>query len=243
MTESIKNIEPVGDVDKIQQILASIQNYIIDGNLSYGTELPPERDLAARLGVSRFSLREALRVAQAQGLIEITRGRKPRVAKPSPGAAAEMIALTLRRSKKSLLDLVVARQGIESQIARVAAGHALQSDISALEHTIEFIEDNRHNPELCIEQDIEFHNILVRATDNPVFEIMLSPLAELLRDSRLETIRQGIDRVITGHREILTAIKEENPEKAAEAMHRHLEMAEEDIRKMIMESDRGEVKS
>ncbi len=233
MNQSIENLSPIGDSDKIRQIVKALQDFIIEGNLEHGTQLPPERTLAAHLGVSRFSLREALRVAEAQGLIEITRGRRPRVVSPSPEAAAAVIALTLRRTRKTLLDLVAARQGLETQIARLAALHADEGQIAELQETIEMLEKNRADAQICVEQDIKFHDKLVEATDNVVFEIMLSPLGELLRDSREETIRQGVDRVISGHKAILSAIKKRDPEKAARTMYEHLKMAEEDLRKML----------
>ncbi len=240
MDDSARKIQPIRNVDKIRQIVVALQTYIIDGNLKSGTPLPPERDLAQQLEVSRFSLREALRVAQAQGLLEITRGRRPRVAKPSAGAAAEVIALTLRRLKKTLLDLTVARQGLESQIARIAAQTATDEDILELQQSIEAIDQNRHDPDLCVEKDIEFHRILVRASKNIVFEIMLAPLSELLRESRLETLRQGVDRVIMGHREILEAVRQHDSSKAAQAMHHHLDMAEQDLRKMLASKPGGD---
>ncbi len=233
MDPSIKNLSPIGDTGKIQQILKALQDYIIEGNLEHGTELPPERMLASRLGVSRFSLREALRVAQAQGLIEISRGRRPRVTRPSADAAAAVIALALRRSRKTLLDLVAARQGLETQIARLAAAHAGERQIAEMEETIRLIDENRTNADICVEQDVRFHSVLARSTDNVVFEIILAPLRELLTDSRKKTIREGVDRVISGHRAILAAIRERDPEKAAQAMFHHLKMAEEDLRKVL----------
>jgi GntR family transcriptional repressor for pyruvate dehydrogenase complex len=236
MEPSRTTISPIADTDKIQQIIKAIQDFVIEGNLEHGTELPPERILASQLGVSRFSLREALRVAQAQGLIEISRGRRPRVARPTADAAAKLIALTLRRTRQTLLDLIAARQALESQIARLAAQHAKEHHIKAMQETIRKIEENRANPEICVEQDIQFHHTLVEATDNVVFEIMLAPLGELLRDSRKETIREGVDRVISGHKAVLAAVRKRDPEKAAKAMYQHLKMAEEDLRKILSNS-------
>ncbi len=233
MKQASLKLKPVPNGDKIEQIIAVLQNYIIDGNLKPGDGIPPERQLASQLGVSRFSLREALRVAQTQGLIEISRGRRPRVAKLSATAAANVIALTLRRSGKVLLDLIEARQALECQIARLAAARAQQSHIDAIRQTIEAMEQNKNNLSLCVEKDIEFHNILVEASGNKVFEIMLAPLSELLRKSRKETMRaNGVQRAIVGHKLLLSAIIEKDSDKATEAMYRHLEMAEEDLKRI-----------
>jgi len=229
MKESMK-ISPIQRGDTVQQIVIALKELIIGGDLEPGTPLPSERELSERLEVSRFSLREALRVAQAQGLIEIRQGRRPRVAGPSAAPAAEVIALSLKRSRNTLLDLIVARQGLETQMARVAAQTISNQDLESLEQTIRSIESNPSDPGNCVEQDLVFHEILVKATNNPVFNIMLAPLTELLRRSREQTIRRGIDRVIIGHREILAALRKRDPEAAAGAMYRHLEMAEEDLR-------------
>jgi len=232
MEQARPNLTPVPNGDKIEQIITILQDYIVDGNLKPGDEILPERQLASQLGVSRFSLREALRVAQAQGLIEISRGRRPRVAKPSASAAAEVIALTLRRSGETLLDLTEARQALECQIVRLAAVKAQLPHIDAMKETIKLMQQNKNDLNLCVEKDLEFHNILVKASGNKVFEIMLAPLAELLKESRRETIQaNGLDKAIKNHQAILDAIKEKDSAKAADLMRSHLQMAEEDLKK------------
>ena len=217
--------------DKVQKIISAIRSFILDGGLPPGTELPSEKDLSDRLGVNRFSLREALRALQIQGLIEIRHGRRPRVAAPSPEPAARIIGLTLKRSESSLLHLIEARLGLETQIARLAALRATRRDVDDLRATIECIEADPKNVLLCVEKDVEFHNILVSTTGNAVFDIMLAPLTELLRESRIETVKGGADRIIIGHRAILAAVAAADGEGAAEAMRRHLEMACDDIRR------------
>lgn len=229
MQESMK-IPPIQRGDTVRQIVVALKELILGGDLEPGTPLPSERELSERLEVSRFSLREALRVTQAQGLIEIRQGRRPRVAGPSAAPAAEVIALSLKRSRNTLLDLVVARQGLETQVARVAARRISEQALESLEQTLRSIESNPSDLGKCVEQDLAFHEILVTSTDNPVFRIMLAPLTELLRQSRKQTIRRGINRVILGHGEILAALRKRDPEAAAQAMYRHLEMAEEDLR-------------
>jgi GntR family transcriptional repressor for pyruvate dehydrogenase complex len=236
MAGSFERISRIHETDKIDCIIREIQDTIVEGELLPGTELPAERVLAERLGVSRFSLREALRAAQARGLIEIQRGRRPRVANPSTSAAAEVIGLAIRRSRKTLLDLVVARQALETQIARIAALNAHPEHLAEMAATIETIDRCRGNAELCLQQDLRFHEILVEASGNEIFAIMLAPLTELLRESRKKTISQGVERMISGHRAVLEAVRGRNPEVAARAMHRHLEMAEEDLKKIRGES-------
>jgi DNA-binding FadR family transcriptional regulator len=79
----IEEFHPIKARDKIEQIVEILKNLIIEEKLSPGSVLPSERELAAQLHVSRYSLREALRAAQAQGLIELNQGKRPRVTLPS----------------------------------------------------------------------------------------------------------------------------------------------------------------
>jgi len=223
---------PLRNTDKVEQLITALQDHIIDGNLKPGTPLPAERCLAAQLNVSRFSLREALRVAQAKGLIEITRGRSPRVAQVSSAAVADLMGIHLRRSENGFLELVEARQALECNIARFAALRAEPSHIDAMRQAIEDMKNNQNNLAICIEKDIAFHNILIKASGNRVFEIMLSPLSTALRKSRKKTMQVfGAKRAIIGHEEILAAIAAKDAEKAGDAMHHHLMMAEEDLKK------------
>lgn len=230
MTLSTRKLSPIDQSGRIEQIVKSLQEYIIDGNVKPGTDLEPERELASILRVSRFSLREALRVAQAQGLIEIQRGRRPRVAVPSADAAATVIGLTLRRTKSTFLQLVAARELLESEIANLAALNIKPPDIELMEKTIKEMEENSGNLALCADKDFDFHTILVKASGNVVFEIMLAPVAQLLRESRTKTLQlTGVNRAIEGHRLILQRLKERDGAGAAMAMRKHLEMAEEDL--------------
>lgn len=232
MKESIQKLSPIQQTDTINQIVKSLQDYIINGNLTPGTEIPPERTLSETLGVSRFTLREALRVAQAQGLIEINQGKRPRVAKPTYHAAADIIALTLRRTKKTFIDLIIAREGLEYQIVKLAAQNIKPTHIKSLEKLVRTMEEHKDDLEYCTKLDGEFHDTILEASDNMVFEIMLAPLTELLRESRFRTLKgNGVDIAITGHKEVLEALKKRDSEVAADAMKRHLEMAEKDLRR------------
>ena len=230
MINKSEKIKKIKDGDIISHLIALIQDYIVGGQLKPGTELPPERQLAQQLGVSRFSLREALRVAQAKGLIEIMRGRRPRVAKPTISAASEAISLILKRNENTFVELVEARQILECQIAKLAASRATNEQISRMRESIKQIEQDPDNIVLCAEKDLEFHEILTEAAGNRVFQIMLEPLSELLKESRLKTIqKKGINRAVTAHKAILCAINERNSDRASQEMRRHLKMAKEDL--------------
>ncbi len=232
-----RKLEPAQKVEKVDYAVKSVRAFILDGNLKPGTELPPESQMAKQMNVSKFSMREALRVLQAQGLIDITQGRRTRVAGYSTEPASEIISLTLQRSKASLAELIEARQTMECQIARFAALRAETRHMAAMEKTILAMEENPHDLELCVDKDTEFHDILSEASQNKVFELMFGPLRELLRESRKATIGvvEGLERAIEGHKRILSAIKDHDVEKAEKCMIDHLKNAQEDLKKAGVE--------
>ncbi|MFA5863181.1 MAG: FadR/GntR family transcriptional regulator [Phycisphaerae bacterium] len=232
ISDATQYLNPIQNTDKVEQAVKVLQEFIINGNLKPGTDLPAESEMASNIGVSKFSMREALRVLESQGLIDITQGRRTKVAEFSITPISEMMVLALRRSKSVLADLMEARQCLECDIARFAAVRAKPPHIDALIQTIRELEENRTDLDICVEKDLEFHNILINATGNKVFEIMLSPLTELLRKSRLKTMkRDGIEHAIRGHKSILAAVQKKDPAKAALAMRDHLQMAEKDLKR------------
>lgn len=232
MKQTSSNLQPLPNGDKIGRLVSVLQDYIIKGNLKPGMEIPPERQMAAQLGVSRFSLREALRVAQSQGLIEIRQGRKPRVAHLSSNAAVEVMSLTLRRSENALLDLVEARQILECGIARLGALRAKPQHIEKMRQIMSKMKDNRDKFNVCVDCDIALHEALAEASGNNVFEVMLKPLAELLRDSRRKTMQaNGVDVAIRAHEAILAAVERHDGEEAQKQMAIHLELAEYALKK------------
>ncbi len=215
----------------VEHAVMALKDHILEGNLSPGTELPPESEMAREMGISKFSLREALRVLEVIGLIEITQGRRTRVASHSISPLVSLFELALKRSMVTQLLLVEARKSIEGHIARYAALRAEPAHVEAMRRTIEEVARNRKDLELCVAKDIEFHNILVSASKNVVFEIMLAPIMELLREQRRDQIRvRGVEPVIEHHSRILAAVAEKDPDKAEESMALHLLQAEMDVR-------------
>ena len=94
-----------------------------------------------------------------------------------------------------LLDLVEARQSLECGIARLAALRAKPEHIEQMRKTISEMKNNKTNLNLCVDSDVAFHDTLIKASGNSVFEIMLKPLTELLKDSRRKTMQaNGVDK-------------------------------------------------
>lgn len=232
MENTTPKITPIQNQNKIELIVNSLKKMIIEGGLKPGSLLPAERTLSAQLGVSRFSLREALQVAKSHGLITVSRGKRPQVADSSPEAVAEIMGVALERSSTSHMDLIEARECLECQIARFAAQRADDVEIKMLEDNLAELKKHKTALSRCAEIDLQFHDILIKASRNIVFEVMLAPLSQLLRETRKQTMKaDGVNRAILGHERILKAIKTRDAEGAAEAMSRHLKMAKTDLEK------------
>jgi len=231
MDVSTKRIERIKQNDKIEQILSVIHDRIINGELQPGMELPSEKEFSEQLGVSRFSLREALRVAQAQGLVEINQGRRPTVAYPSAYPATAMMKLVLQRTKKPLFDLVAARAALECKIVRMAAQKIADSTLMEIEENIKLMEIEGRDLDYYVKKDTDFHGLILHSVDSMVFEIMLSSVNDLIRESRVATLQSGgIARAYKAHWEIFEALKAHDPDLAEIKMNRHLMNAEEDLK-------------
>jgi GntR family transcriptional regulator, transcriptional repressor for pyruvate dehydrogenase complex len=231
MTKKIP-FRKVSDLSKVEQVFQTIRDHILDQNLAPGTELPPENEMAQEMNVSMFVMRQSLRLAQAQGLVEIGRGRRIRVASFSLAPVAEVMAIALRRSgQDALMQLVQARLGLECQVAELACRNALPEHLQALAEAIQAMEAKVNDLEFCIQKDLEFHRILVRASGNMVFEVMLAPLAELSRESRREIMyRVGVAHALEGHKKLFDAVQRHDEQAAVKAMQDHLRIAEEDLK-------------
>lgn len=216
--------KPRQTITAVDQVFSEISAFVLREGVDPGAELPPEEVMATQLNVSKVTLRQALRLAQAQGLIEIRNGQRARVAKPSLKPLTDMMDITLRRmGKKEFEDLVKVREILEVNIARDAAHSAKEEHIEAMEQTIVDMQQNREDLIFCVNKDIEFHSILRKATANRIFDVVLAPIAEILADSMKTTLGVGgIEVAMEAHRWILDAVKQKNPDKAEAAMHKHM---------------------
>ncbi|MHC4872813.1 MAG: FadR/GntR family transcriptional regulator [Planctomycetota bacterium] len=221
---NLKKINTVSQPTKVDQAVSALEEHIVSGIITTGSFLPSESELAKQLGVSKFCMREALRVLHVRGLIEISQGKRTRVINTSAKSAVEMISLVMRRSEMNLADLVEVRMTLECDIARHAALRATDKHIERMQESIDRIEENRDDHTLCRDSDMEFHKILIEAAGNKIYEVVLAPLAGELRKWQIDNIKKrfAVDEAVKGHNLILDAVKKREPELAAEKMKRHI---------------------
>lgn len=160
-------------------LVEQIENAIIEGKLKPGEKLPPERELREMFETSRGSIREALRVLEQKGLIDIKLGPNGGtiVKSASTDCAVETLALLVKRKKVSLNDLAEFREGVEGNVAALAAERAGRADIRKLKELLieakEQLDQGISNWEEFIQVDRNLHIALAKIADNPVYKYVL----------------------------------------------------------------------
>ena len=218
-----------------ESVIEQIMNLIKNNKLKPGDKLPPERELAEKLSISRGSLREAFRVLESRGLIKSKPGggRYIREIRKNGHNSTENIISSLEKS--SILELLEAREMLEIKIAKIAAQRATPEDIELIKEALNKIneeEELKHGKET--ESDTEFHLAIASASHNFVFVNIIKLHLDLLKDTREKTwqIPRRREEQQKEHRAIFQAIKEHNTKKAHEAMLRHLRKIEKVVTKI-----------
>jgi len=217
-----------------ESAIEQIMNLIENNKLKPGDKLPPERELAEKLSISRGSLREAFRVLESRGLIKSKPGggRYIREIRKN-GNNTENIILSLEKS--SILELLEAREIFEVKIVKLAAQRATPEDIKSIERALNKMnEEEELKDDKKTESDTEFHLAIAGASHNFVFVNIIKLHLDLLRDTREKTqqIPGRREERWREHQAILQAIKEHDSKKAGEAMLKHLRNVREVLMKI-----------
>jgi GntR family transcriptional repressor for pyruvate dehydrogenase complex len=211
---------------------------VVSGGLEPGERLPPERELCARLGVSRTVVREALNLLEARGLISIEHGRGAVVSGGSTEAVRDTLELILRVRPKVLWELLEMRTILEVEISGLAAERATEEDTDAMRAELEKMAALIDAPEGYVDADVEFHALLARGARNGVLLTMLEPIVDLLRASRRVSAsrRPGSAlRALGEHEEILRRVEAGDAEGARREMRAHLANTVKDIEAVLGE--------
>ena len=193
--------------------------------------LPPERQLAEKLQVSRQVVREATKRLELQGILEVRHGVGTRVVDRLHMPLNRSFELLMPDADDRLCKLTEMRVVIEPQLAAFAALRASAADIRAMKQAQKAMETATTQEEAVL-ADMEFHRALAKAAGNPIADLMLESLAELGKASRLKTIGTvGKGPAYEHHALILEAIEKGRPEAAAKAMTAHLRAIDLDLPK------------
>lgn len=225
-------LRPIRKAKLYEEIVAELQRLLAEGRLKPGDRLPPERELAQAFGVSRGSVRDAIRALEVMGLVEVRQGDGTVVRDLSPEMLVRPLASVLVHKRRLLRDLLDMRRIIEPPLAARAAARARPEEIARLEAILHRQEDKMARGELAIEEDTEFHYAIATAARNDVALRVIDVLMDLLRDSREQSLQTPgrRERSLAGHRQVLAAIAARDPAAAEAAMRRHIEEIGEVLR-------------
>ncbi len=216
--------------DASEDVALEIRRRLERSDLRPGDRLGSEAELAAEFGVSRPTLREALRLLSATHLIRASQGRNGGIfvaSTPNEGMGrnvSESIELMLAAESVSLCELVEARLFLEVPLAGLAARHGDDDVVAALEQAIADAEGQSPGTPPFDEADARFHRVLARAAGNDLLVAFTSWILDVLQPRLIETIGPHVDpaRIIDQHRAILRAVRRGQPAAAERAMAAHI---------------------
>ena len=209
-----------------QQIVQQVEASILKGQLKPGDQLPAERDLAQRFGVSRTAVREAVKTLREKGLVEAYSGRGTFVTDGTSQAIRQSLDLMIRINQQDgSANLVELRLVLEPEIAGLAASRIDEQLLATMRESVAVMDRSLRDPDAFVEADLDFHLALAEAVGNPLILSLLDSIVGLLREqrSRIFNIDGGPERGQFHHKRILAAIEQRDPVSAREAMRAHLQ--------------------
>lgn len=223
------------------EIIEQLKVLIIKNIYKPGDELPSEREMAKQLNVSRPPLREALNALQVMGLIEIRPRRKVLVRSLTEKSFGNPLKLLLNEDINKIFELLEIRRLMEIWATKKAAKKATNDQIERLQNLINKDWENFENGVDDAKTDADFHYNIYISTDNLIFSHLMSSCYNLLWDhvtiSRRKLFRKEENRkiILNQHQNILNSIKERNEAKAVREAIKHIDFAENELKKIIHE--------
>src|SRR5215468_591014 len=214
-----------------EQIVQQIEESVLSGQLKPGDQLPAERELAQRFGVSRTAVREAVKALREKGLVEAYSGKGTFITDGTTQAVRQSLDLMVKIGQtEGTGHLAELRAILEPEIAALAAGRIQEPELATMREAVSIMDGAGQDPEAYIEADLDFHLALAEAAANPLILSLLDSIVGLLREQRLRIFRVpgGPERGQFHHKKILEAVERHDAEKARQAMRAHLQQVSED---------------
>jgi GntR family transcriptional repressor for pyruvate dehydrogenase complex len=203
---------------------------IHQGELRPGDRLPPERDLAKQLGISRPTLRAGIRTLSAVGVLKSKQGAGTFVVEAAASPALDSNPLRLLASLHgfSSAEMFEARLLLEMAIAGLAAERATSEDLATLAEELAEMFATLDEPEEYLVHDMRFHQTIAAASGNRIITALMNMVVSILFDVRSKTVHRAHDLKESAemHRQIFRSIREGNIEAARLAMRDHLLLAQ-----------------
>ena len=219
------DFQPLARRTYVAEAIRTVKDMILDGRLAPGQRLPPERSLSEALGVSRPTVREAIRSLQAMNILESRHGAGTFVASLSVDELLRPLQFVLALAEGGLEHLFEVRLLLEPGAAALAAERADPEQVAGLRDCVARAEvEAIDDPEAMLRLDMELHQRIVDACDNPLLQHLLAATSALGAESRAYTVRlPGVrPETIVEHRTIVEAIAAGDGAAAEAAMAAHI---------------------
>jgi len=228
-------IDPLVPLDRVQQVVEAMSDFIERANLKKGDRLPTERELMAALGVGRSTVREVIGRFQALGIVESRQGSGTYLLQPIGSKTVSMPLLVQAANlRDALLQTLEVRRGLEIEASMVAAQRRTPEDIAIIEARLNEMERVHLSKGTSGSEDLAFHLAIYDATHNPLFRQLLEQMREAFERfwdkpfDRPDFAR----RSFPFHRLLFNAIVARDPAAARRETVEILSVVEEDIKEM-----------
>lgn len=223
----------------VSGVAKRLLTYFTSGELEPGTRLPPERQLAASLGVGRSAVREALAALDILGIVTVRPGSGTYLRGTASELLPETLSWGLMLSGDQTLELIELRQGLEVQAAELAANRATTESIDRLRACVQKMEDAVDSLDAFAEADQAFHVELAETGGNVVVKDLLQTVRALLRVWADRVVRDPDDVQIAlkQHTDLLAAVEARDPVAARSAMRTHMISAGDRLLRVTRHSD------
>ncbi|WP_038702907.1 FadR/GntR family transcriptional regulator [Planococcus sp. PAMC 21323] len=210
-------------------IVEQITLFCLEENLQPGDRLPSERALASMFGVSRNSIREALKKLESNDLIETRQGGGSFLSTPKRELLGNELRTKIDKTKAVLInEMLEVRRAFEVEAASLAAQRATPENLKMIRKSLTLMAQAKNNPELGVQADVDFHLQIAHATNNhlliDLMETLATRMEENIRETRnhrfIDTNRH--QETLFEHEEIYNAIASNNSELAKQLMDRHI---------------------
>lgn len=214
--------------------ITHIKDMILNGELSPGDRLPPEKELSEKLGLSRSSLREAVKALELIRVLDVRRGDGTYVTSLEPGLLAEAMGFVVDlHQDASVLELLEVRRILEPSCAGLAAQRRLDGHLDQLEASISKVNAETDLPSL-IDHDLEFHAIIAEAAKNSYLATLLEALSSKTIRARVWrglTQDHAVQRTLDEHQAIVSAIRDSDADLAKALVTAHISGVENWLRR------------
>lgn len=224
MTQAPSSVsfDPVRPTRVSSDVVAQIREAILSGRVKPGDRLPTERDMAQQFGVSRVTIRDALRALEAGGLVRVKvgGGGGPYVTQPDIGVLRDSLSAHFQLHGATLRELAEARMALETTAARLAAERATEADLVALRSALERPSTN------TAAVSLDFHTTLVGAAHNRPLLTMFSATRALIQEAFDGLHARQPDMVETArrvHTALYDSIAARDPDRAVRLMREHMQ--------------------